>query len=282
MGKKTKIWLLVAVSLFLGGCILFGVAMTMLNWDFNRLSTIKYETNQYEITDDYLNITIVSKTADITFAVSEDGKHRVICHEQENAIHSVEVKDSDLVIELVDTRKWHEHLGISFTSPKITVYLPREQYGNLSIRVSTGDVSLAEDFSFENINISVSTGKIHVKDLSTGALELSVSTGKTSVANVTCESLTSKGSTGDVDLKNVIATGAFFIERSTGDIELERCDAATLYLKTSTGDIEGSLRSEKEFSVHTKTGDVEVPRSSTGGTCELYTSTGDIEIEIER
>ena len=282
MRKHTKIWLLVAVSLILLGCIIGGCVMSILKWDLNRLSTVRYETNQHQIKEEFQNISITADTADVTFALSKDGFCSVICYEEENAPHQVAVSEGTLTIKHVDSRKWYERIGISFTAPKITVYLPQEQYSLLSIRLSTGDVSLAEDFSFANINITVSTGKIHVKDLSTGALELSVSTGKISVDNVTCESLISRGSTGDIELKNVVARGSFFIERSTGDIELERCDAATLYLKTSTGDIEGSLRTGKVFLTHTRTGEVDVPRSTTGGTCEIYTSTGDIEIEIER
>ena len=302
MRKGTKIWLWIASGLILLGCIIWGGVMSILKWDINQLSTIKYETNQHEITDDYQNITIVSKTADITFAVSEDGKHRVICHEQVNAIHSVEVKNGDLVIELVDTRKWYEHIGISFQAPKITVYLPQRAYGKLSIQASTGDICLPEDFAFESADIAVSTGdialfssvaetvklktttgKINVANVNCmGDLSVNVSTGKAKISYVTCKNLTSSGSTGDITLENVIVLESLRIERSTGDIELERCDAATLYLKTSTGDIEGSLRTGKVFLTHTRTGDVEVPQSTTGGTCEIYTSTGDIEIEIGR
>lgn len=300
MRKGTKIWLWIASGLILLGCIIWGGVMSMLKWDFNQLSTIKYETNQHELAEDYQNITIISKTADITFAVSEDGKHRVICHEQENAIHSVAVKDGDLVIELVDGRKWYEHIGISFQTPKITVCLPQGAYGKLSIQASTGDIHIPKDLFFESADISVSTGditllssvletanvktttgKITVANVNcTGDLSVKVSTGKAKISNVTCRKLTSSGTTGDVSLENVIAKEALSIERSTGDIDLDRCDAQLIHLKTDTGDIEGTLLSEKVFSAETKTGDVDVPKTTTGGKCEIRTNTGDIEIEL--
>ena len=53
------------------------------------------------------------------------------------------------------------------------------------------------------------------------------------------------------------------------------------YIKTSTGDVEGTLLSEKIFSIHTSTGKVKVPNTNNGGTCEIKTSTGDIEIQIK-
>ena len=44
MSKATKVWLIIATSLLLIGCIICGGAMAMLNWDFTKLSTTKYDT----------------------------------------------------------------------------------------------------------------------------------------------------------------------------------------------------------------------------------------------
>ena len=45
MSKASKIWLVVAASLVALGIIIFGVVMSMLEWNFAKLSTVKYETN---------------------------------------------------------------------------------------------------------------------------------------------------------------------------------------------------------------------------------------------
>ena len=109
MRKATKIWLIIAASLVLIGCIVFVGVMVMLKWDFAELSTSKYETNGYEINENYQSISIVTDTADITFVPSEDSKCYVECREQKNLKHSVTVQDGTLVIKLVDTRKWYEY-----------------------------------------------------------------------------------------------------------------------------------------------------------------------------
>jgi DUF4097 and DUF4098 domain-containing protein YvlB len=108
-----------------------------------------------------------------------------------------------------------------------------------------------------------------------------VDTGDARLADVTCKNLYSTGDTGDLSMKGVVAVGQFSIERDTGDVELERCDAADIFIKTSTGDVEGSLLSEKLFSARSNTGDVEVPPPTSGGRCEIVTDTGDIEIAVE-
>ena len=321
MRKKTKIWLVIATALVVVGCVIFGGVMTMLQWDFTKLSTVKYETNDYEIDENYKNISIVTDTADIVFMPSQNSKSSIVCREQKNVKHSVTVKDDTLVIAVVDTRKWYEYIGINIGTPKITVYLPNAEYEKLFIKESTGNVEIPNNFRFESMDISTSTGdvkndasasesikiktgtgNIRVENISAEALDLSVSTGEITVCDVTCQgdvkihvstgktkltdvackNLTSSGNTGDISLKNVIATETFSLERSTGDVKFDGCDAAEISVKTDTGDVTGTLLSEKVFLAETDTGRVEVPKTATGGRCEITTDTGDIRIKIQK
>ena len=70
------------------------------------------------------------------------------------------------------------------------------------------------------------------------------------------------------------------VERSTGDVRLEQCDAEELDIRTDTGDVKGSLLTEKVFIVRSDTGRIKVPESITGGKCRVTTDTGDIEITV--
>ena len=74
MKTRTKVWLIIAASLVLTGCILFAGVMTALKWDFMELATVKYETNIYEISEAFDGISMNTDTADIIFALSDDGK----------------------------------------------------------------------------------------------------------------------------------------------------------------------------------------------------------------
>lgn len=302
MKKSTKIWLIIAASLLLIGTIIVGVAMTMLQWNFSKLTTHRYVENDYEITESFTNISVVTDTADIVFLPSENNQCRVECYEMEKARHTVTVEDGTLVIRHEDTRKWYEYIGINFSSQRITVYLPQGQYGNLAIRASTGDVTIRHPYSFADMQIALSTGDIQVAEtfaetmylsVSTGTIEAAdlecsgvlnvfVTTGKSNLKNITCQYFSSGGGTGDVSLKNVVATGTMTILRSTGDVTLSGCDAAEILITTDTGDVTGTLLSEKIFFAHTDTGRVEVPNTNTGGRCEITTDTGNIRIRISK
>ena len=299
MRTKTKVWLIFAAALVLAGCILFAGIMTRLGWDFARLETANYETNTYEITQVFDSISVNSDTADITFVFSEDGKCRVECYEEEGRTHCVAVEDGTLTLALQDAGTIFDYVGIHFRTPKITVCLPQTEYASLLIRESTGDIHMPNDFHFGNVEIALSTGdvtfcasakddlKIHtdtgdirVANVSAAALHLSVSTGRTELADVTCGNLTSVGDTGDITLTNVLAAEKLSIERSTGDVRFASSDASEIFVKTDTGDVAGTLLTDKVFITQTDTGSVDVPKTVTGGQCEIVTDTGDIMLEI--
>ena len=64
-------------------------------------------------------------------------------------------------------------------------------------------------------------------------------------------------------------------------MRFENSDAAQISVKTSTGDVTGTLLSEKVFITETSTGTIRVPKTITGGKCEITTSTGNIKIDIK-
>lgn len=320
MKTATKAWLVTAGSLVVTGCVIFGGVMGVLSWDFTKLSTGKYETNRYETDKKFENITIKTDTAELTFALSGDNKCIVECYEEE-VKHSVAVEGDTLVIDSIDNRSWLDHIRINFGSPKITVYLPEGEYASLLIRADTGDIEIPEDFSFKDVDISLSTGDVGlyasasesiqikgstgdlcVENISAGSLDLStstggitvsnvtcqgdtnirVSTGKTVLTDVTCKNLTSGGSTGSITLNQVIAAETLSVNRSTGDVRFDSSDAAEIYVETDTGKVTGSLLTDKIFITRTDTGKVDVPKSVTGGRCEITTDTGDIKITVKQ
>lgn len=318
--NTTVKWLLAAASLIFVGLIIFIAAMTANGWDFKGLTTHKYETNTYQISETFHSISVKSNTAYVLFVPSKDNTCQVVCFEQENVEHRVSVQDDTLTVTVEDNREWYEHIGINFQASQITVYLPLKEYGALSVKTSTGDVLIPQNFTFESIAVSVSTGKvscfasatneiklktstgsIRVKNGSAGSLDLStntgaitvsdtdcsgnttikVSTGDAKLTNMTCKSLSSKGTTGSITLTNVVAAEKLSITRDTGDVRFNGCDAAEIYVQTDTGSVTGTLASDKIFFAETDTGSVSVPKTTSGGRCEVTTDTGDIKLKVQ-
>ncbi len=201
----------------------------------------------------------------------------------------------------------------------IDVYLPFNKYNDLSVDIDTGDVNIPEYFVFdkidiesdtgdirvfakaENISLSADTGDILVEkfevnnlnvETDTGSINIynvnakerlivETDTGKVHIGDVNTDSLSVESNTGDVLFEHTKVLGKLTVISDTGDVHFALSDAGTIYVRTSTGDVTGTLLSEKIFTTNTATGRVRVPNSRSGGTCEIKTSTGDIEIEIE-
>lgn len=319
MRISTRMWLIIATILVVAGIVLFSVAMWRANFDFDKLGTGNYITNTYEISEDFNCLSLGADTASIVFALSEDGKCKVECYEEEKAKHTVFVEGDTLVIQLIDQRKWYDHIGIYFEFPRIMVYLPKAEYSALSISGNTGTIQIPGKLTFENVEIATdtgdincfasvsgllkiktSTGKICVENLSVVALDLSVSTGLITVSQVNCQgdihvqvstgranltdtvckNLTSNGDTGDIVLNRVIAAEKISVHRNTGDVWFDGSDAAEIFVETDTGDVIGSLLTAKVFVASSDTGRVNVPESAVGGRCEIHTDTGNIKITI--
>lgn len=317
MKKSIMISLIVAGALVLSGAGLFAGAMTASGWDFSVLNTYEVVNNTYDVDEPFTNISIDTDKVDIRFAKSSDGKCRVATRDTSNHIYSVAVVDGTLHIQM--GFKGLFEIGIGVYDSFVTVYLPEDAYGTLTIKEYTGDVEIPGNFSFESMDIELdtgdvtsradttgtcriatTTGDVKVQGASVGHLALRTTSGKITVSdvvcagnfsanvrtgdailtNLTCTDLTSTGTTGELKLTNVITSGKIDIMRDTGDVTFEGSDAASIKVKTDTGDVTGTLLTDKVFVYKTDTGKVELPKTTTGGTCDITTDTGDIIITI--
>lgn len=300
MNKCGKKWILTAVILIIAGAVVFAGALAIINFDFAKLSTQKLETSVYEFNEDFDNIVVNVETSAVTFVPSDNDVCKVACVEEERLKHSVKIQDGTLTILAVNNRKWFDNICINFQSPKVTVYLPGEKYTSLSVATATGNIEIPDKFRFEtvavagttsnitchaqvskSVEVSTTTGNITLDSAQAETVELSATTGKIIVNNVACNKLTAKSSTGPIRLKNVVAEESINAQNTTGGVEFGGCDAAGITVKTSTGDVSGTLLSEKIFFTDTSTGSVSVPKTTSGGKCEITTSTGDIDIGIK-
>ena len=247
--KKPIIWIAITF------CLLLVISVIL----YSLSITVKLETNEYEIKETFKDIKIFTDTADIDFVLSENLNTLIICEEHKNIKHTVNIKENTLLIEVDDNRKWYEHIGIS--TSKITVYLPKSEYGELIMESDTGN--------------------IHIENINANKLDLSTSTGNLKIVNTKCKNLFSESDTGNILLKNVMASEKIKIETDTGDVKFKDSDASDIFVKTDTGNVTGNLLTDKVIFAESDTGNVDVPKVITDEKCEIITDTGDIKITID-
>ena len=238
-------------------------------------------TKTYEVDSVVESISIsAKKEANISIEPSTDGKIRVVAITHTKVNCNVTTDGTTLLVDIEDTRNFLGRLG-EIHSPKVIVYLPAGEYTNLKIETTTGNTNVPADFSFASITINGATGKIHCDAQVKDSINITNTTGEVSINNVTTNTINIKVSTGDINLTNVITTGKMCLETTTGNIKFDGCDGAEIHATATTGSIQGSLLSSKIFLTSTKTGKVTVPHTTSGGVCDLSTSTGTINITIK-
>jgi len=320
MKKSKKRALQIALLLCLAGMAIWFVCFVIAGFKLTKISTVTYETNTYEIQEEFSDIEVRTKTADVSFVAWDEENCKIVCYEEERMKHSAEVKNGTLMITVKDTTKWHDNIGISFDNPALTIYLPKTQYNTFQVRTYTGEVEMPEDFRFETakaktdtgeigwrasvddgltletdtgdirvdtealrgLTIRTSTGETHVSSVKNASrFYVQSNTGKILLQNMTCRFLEAKTDTGEVRLEDTVAVVGCTITTETGDVYFENFDAPEgLGITTDTGNVTGTLLTPKQFLTETDTGEVNVPKTVEGGLCSVTTDTGDINIEV--
>lgn len=302
MSKVMKIWFITASILIFCGLIVFTAQMTVYDWDFSRLAEEDYETNTNIISESFLDIKVNTEYADITVVPATDGECKVVCFEERKAKHIVCVENGTLKITLSDEKCWYDYFGFNFADTKITVYLPEAEYGALSVNTSSGDV-VAHGITLGALDATTASGKVRLSSIKCeGDLKLNLLSGNSWMNGVTCKNLVIGSScgdvemtsvstaemikitstSGDVELNSAVALGKLQIYSKSGDVELKVCDASEIFIETLSGDVEGSILSDKVFIARSSTGLVEVPKTVSGGRCEIVSKSGNIYIKLSR
>ncbi|MBR6020114.1 MAG: DUF4097 family beta strand repeat protein [Lachnospiraceae bacterium] len=259
MNKK---WLaFLGVFLIVAGCGVFLGVCIAARFDLDKLDATEYRRDTITVTDSFTNIDFEVDVSDLALKRSDDGSCRVEILETDKITHSVTVDHDTLVIRSEENRKWYDNFGFFLKSPVITVYLPADTYDTLHADGSTSDVTVPAGFSFANVDIDLSTGDLKFESNVTGTLSIKTSTGDVALDGCKASELTIKTSTGDVSLADI------------------SCPRTTI--RTSTGEVNGTLRTPVTVTAKSSTGDISIPKETGDGTCDIVTSTGDIDIRFK-
>ena len=303
-----------SVLLVTGGAI-FAVALYK-NAD-NKLETHKYENletfNNFDVDLTIADFELKASTDDTRKVIVDETKYDTHTVEVKDDALVIKGKDERKWYERLFNFNWFQRV-------KVTVYVPSGDYGEFKYEGSTGNVTVPADYTFANMTAKVSTGNVKSKakvqqklaiTTSTGDIALDdvtakeaefkadtgtvslnnvavnerltvkTSTGSQKFTNVNCQNLNTKASTGNVTLTNVNVEQHADIETSTGNIKIIDSDADTLYIKASTGNVNATFLTPKIVHATSSTSKPSYPVSTTGGLCEIETSTGSIKVAFK-
>ena len=277
-----KVFRIIGLVCIIAGIILCATAWVLGGFDMRIFGTTKYSEGSESLSGAFTNISVDTAEFDVRFVPAEDGVCRVTYRQNVKTPLHIAIEDGTLSIHSKDLRKWYDHITLfNFSHSQLTVYLPAREYGAVQVATDTGEIRLT-DISAATLSAKASTGKLSLQHITVAdQLDVRTTTGDVTLLNATAQTLSAETSTGSIVLQDAVLSGHMALQASTGDIQLTACDAASLKITTSTGDVRGTLCSPKIFIANTSTGRVNVPDTTTGGTCHITCSTGDIDISIQ-
>ena len=208
--KKSIIWIVtISVLLLIAGIVLYSLARPC-----------KLETHEYEILENFKDIKITTDTADIQFILSEKPNSFIVCEEEKNAKHYVIVKENTLRIEVDDNKKWYEDLGINLCSPKITVYLGKSEWSNISLETDTGNILLDNIIATGKLATETETGNVNFQACDASEVFIKTDTGNVTGSFLTDKVVFAESGTGNIDIPKVIADEKCEIITDTGNIKI--------------------------------------------------------------
>ena len=301
MKRSIKVAIIVAVALIAAGLLTVLAAFAVGGFDIRSFNTVTYIENSVTIDIPFDSVSVDCTTADVRIIRSPDGRARVVFSDcDDHAIsHSATVRDGELTVTRTDNRTVHIYaeVNIGQGGPTITVYLPQDQYSELDIRTTSGNVDISAGFRFDEAEIHTTSGSIHAVGCTGQKFEGRSSSGTVRLENVQCEEIKAQSSSGGIQLEavrclnteaqsssgtirltDVIATGFIKIHNSSGGVRLAKSDAPKLQIETSSGSVTGSLLTSKLFDITTSSGTVRLPEQGDGGVCEIRTSSGNINL----
>lgn len=299
MKKRTLIALIVAAALIITGGILL---MLGLSFAGDSKQESKMQQTDLAIGEPFDSIQINTADCDVVFAqANTTASPYVTFREMKNVQHSMQVEDGTLKIQMIDNRKWTDHIGLSgmsWENAQMIVYLPREKCASLQITTHTGDIQLTEAIlageislrsdtgdiwcngaSMDMLDCMTDTGDIKLSNAECEQIRLKTDTGDKELENVICKRLISESDTGDTDMDRVMAEETLQITANTGDVEIESSDAGAVSIVTDNGDVSGHFLTSKWFQAYSNTGSIRVPNTRDGGECRIQTDSGDIHFE---
>lgn len=282
MNKTKKICLIAsAIAVALGICISIFICV-ITNFNPYKNTTVKFEEKVHLIDEKFENIKIDNTLCDIFIIPSEDEECKVVCHDEKKRYHTVEVIDNTLTINSIDSRKWYEEFYFGFIfnwndSISLSIYLPKKEYTELYVNTFSGDINIANSFTFKNAKVESTSGDIKCSAKFKGDVKFDSTSGDIELSNVSANNISADTTSGDINISSISADN-ISADTTSGEVEISYANAKDkLYADSTSGDLNILDSKAYDIFLESTSGDVNMRNTVSLGNLKIESTSGDIE-----
>ena len=279
MKKGTIIALIVAAVLLVTGGILLILGLSYVADAPKSNMAEKHVT----IAEPFDSIVINTADCDVKFVpYNGDVDAEITILVPEAVTHTVVVENGTLTVKTIDERKWHDYIRafqVYGTSEhmQMTLRIPNIPYTTIRITTDTGDIQIPGVLQAEEMVLRSDTGDVFCEDVTAAILDCMTTTGDITIYGGNTVNTKLRTDTGELDISSVVAE-ELHLASNTGETNVENTTVQIFTSNGSTGDVElENVQAEEYLQVFTSTGDIEIEKSDAPNV-NIKTSTGDIEV----
>jgi DUF4097 and DUF4098 domain-containing protein YvlB len=225
------IFLLVVGAIFLGISTYMGVDVMAYFKDIWKMK----ETNKEETLDtfDSINLDVDSSFVQIIY---EDIESKIAYYEDNENTVTFEIVNNSL--NVVQKRKFHL-FSLGFSISYLKIYVPSTTVLSIAGKISAGGIINIsnEEVSFNSIDISLSSGNIHLENIISPLTTLNLSSGSLSLKGIDSQELTIKQSSGSANIE-ALKCYNLSINKTSGSLTLKSIEVLEkLNIKSTSGSI---------------------------------------------
>lgn len=251
MNKNTKTALIVALSIFGAGVLIWLCISMSVGFNYSKLSwgwdsgensslvdesSFKEEHIDKDIKENGQKIIINVVSADVTVSPSEDGKVHLSYDNTENTYFEYVEKDDK--VTLTQKQKNYSIIGIIGSSEKLNVELslPAGREGELNINGASSDITISDIDMKDEMNIYSVSGDVDISDCKAKTLGTGTTSGGIELRSIDVASIKGGTVSGEIRLQDISGKIPLTLESVSGEVYAENVDAKDLSVSTVSGE----------------------------------------------
>jgi|GEM_PF-1991330 len=278
MNKNTKTVLIVALSIFGAGVLIWLCVSLSVGFNYSKLSVVtngssenttvddsKFKAEHFDkvIAENGQSVTLNLSSADVTVSPSDDGKIHLSYDNTEQSYFEYREGDNTISLKQKDKLSSLSQLIVigSTDKTKITLSLPADRSGVLKINGASSEIAISDIDMKDDMNIYGVSGDLLIKNCSSAELNTGAVSGKITIDAVETGSIEASSVSGDIRLTAIDTAIPVMLESTSGQVYAEKVKATTLEIGLVSGRVTLKSVSGEKANLSSTSGSVSLDKA---------------------
>ena len=281
MKKAIKVTLLIAVGMVVMGMGMVFVSLASTGFHPEEwLNTREYVEKTYDISEEFTDMDLDIGTHGIIICKADDGDAHFVCYETDKEFFEVGVENGVLKIGQKSNYSWTDNIMVINDPEPNKLYLPKEEYDNLTVSVGSGDFEAKTGLKLDDIEVKVGSGDVEIENITMKNLYARSGSGKIAIAKSDAKSATLETASGSITVNGMEVKETVSAKCSSGSLYFDDITCNSVNIKSGSGSVTANnIKCEESFEGNISSGSFKMNEVVADGEFKARTGSGSIKFE---